>query len=131
MAAPKEIESGIASVPIVERHGTDGVAQLVADRASAIERTVREEDREAIAGQAAEHRVARGELLLQRMGHRGDHLVAGLEAEQVVDDVQLVDVAVQDRGSVARTARAQAPFDQLLDAAAGQQPGHRIARAAR
>ena len=90
---------------MVNGTGTDGVAQLVADRAGAIERTIGEEDREAVAGQAAEHGIAARELRLQRMRHGGDHLVARFEAEQIVDDVQLVDVAVQDRRNRSR-ARA-------------------------
>ena len=111
-----------------ERHCTDGVAQLVADRAGAVERTIGEEDREAVAGQATEHCIAAREVRLQCMRHRGDHLVARFEAEQIVDDVQLVDVAVQDRRSRSCAARGQAPFDEFLDAAARQQAGHGIAR---
>jgi hypothetical protein len=64
----------------------------------------------------------------ERVRHCGDHLVACFEAEQVVDDVQLVDVTVQHGGNRPRTARAQAPFDELLDAAASQQSRHGIVR---
>ena len=111
-----------------ERHGAHGVAQLVADRTGAVERTIGEEDREAVTGQATEHGIAAGELRLQGMRYGGDDLVAGFEAEQIVDHVQLVDVAVQDRGRRARVARPQAPLDESLDAAARQQAGHRIRR---
>jgi len=109
-----------------ERHGTHRVAQLVADRAGPVERAVGEEDREAVAGQTTDHGIAAREVLLQRMRHCGDHLVAGFEAEQIVDDMELVDVTVQDRRHCARAARAQAPLDEFLDATARQQAGHGV-----
>jgi hypothetical protein len=49
-----------------QRHGAHRIAQLVADRTGAIERTIGEEDREAVAGQTAEHCIAAREMCLQR-----------------------------------------------------------------
>ena len=67
------------------------------------------EDRELVAAEARD-RVAGAQLAVQARADRAQQLVAGVVAERVVDDLQVVEVQEQQRdpAAVAR-ARGRAP----------------------
>ncbi len=80
---------------VVEGEPADRLAQAVEEHARTLETFVREEQREAIAGDARSENVG-GQARADRLGDADDGRVADVHAVVLVDHVQAIDVGVGD-----------------------------------
>jgi hypothetical protein len=121
---------GNGVVRLLARERAARVAHFAADAVGELARLrqvhVRQEHREAVAGQAAGEAVRADQRAPDGATAAPDDLVTVGEAREVVDEMQAIDVAVQQRHHGRGRRGAHPGVHARLEAVPGQQPGERV-----